>query len=85
MVDFKTMIAVGAGVEMRFEKQSLPTQDASYARPWLRANLGLAFPAPAIKPFIGLEVAAALPSASENRVKALAPKTQVGVYGGIRF
>ena len=85
MFGFKAMIAMSAGVEMRFEKQSLPTQSTSFARPWTRVNIGLVLPASTIKPFIGLELAAAMSTGSENRVKALAPMSQVGLFGGIRF
>ena len=87
MVNFKVVVAVGAGMEMRFEKQSLASSSASYARPWIRANIGMAFPTPIIKPFIGLELAAALSSTSDGiqPVKSLAPKSQIGAYVGIRF
>ncbi|WP_243294477.1 hypothetical protein [Geothrix mesophila] len=87
MVNFKALLAVGVGIEMRFEKQSLASNSTSYARPWLRANIGMAFPTPVIKPFVGLELAAALSSTSDGLqpIKSLAPKSQIGIYTGIRF
>ncbi|WP_286355031.1 hypothetical protein [Geothrix oryzae] len=87
MVNFKAVAAVGVGMEMHFEKQSLASNNASYARPWIRANIGMAFPTPVIKPFVGLELAAALSSTSDGLqlVKSLAPKSQIGAYAGIRF
>lgn len=87
MVNFKAVVAVGAGMEMRFEKQSLASNTATYARPWIRANIGMAFPTSAIKPFVGLELAASLSTNSDGLqpVKSLAPKSQIGAYVGIRF
>lgn len=95
MFNFKAVVAVGAGVEYRFEKLNYTNSgigDVSYARPWFRGNLGMAFPTPLVKPFIGLEMAMPLTSKSYNSggsqedfIKALAPKLQIGVYGGIRF
>jgi len=85
MVNFKTRIAVGAGVEMRYENQSLLSSNATYVRPWFRANLGTVFPTPVVKPFVGLEVAATPFSESKEYVKALSPKAQFGIYGGLRF
>jgi hypothetical protein len=95
MFNFKAMVAFGAGLEYRFEKLNITNSgisDVSYGRPWLRANAGYAFPTPIVKPFIGLEVALPLMSKSfdvnasdSDNTKALAPKLQIGVYGGIRF
>jgi hypothetical protein len=87
MVNFKAVVAMGAGMEMRFEKQSLASNSVSYSRPWIRANIGMAFPTPVIKTFVGLELAVALSSTSDGLqpVKSLAPKSQIGVYAGIRF
>lgn len=91
MFNFKAVVAIGAGVEMRFEKLTLTGsplgQDANYNRPWLRAGVGMAVPSPALKPFIGLEVALALASENEltQAVKAMAPKAEVGLYAGLRF
>jgi hypothetical protein len=85
MFNFKTMVAVGVGMEMRRENQTLLSNNANYTRPWFRANLGIAFPTPIVKPFIGLEMAVTPSSENKEYVKALAPKAQFGVYAGIRF
>lgn len=92
MFNFKALVAVGAGVEYRSEKLSTPGLSTTYGRPWARVNAGYAFPSPLVKPFIGIEVAAPLTKkdyndslGSEDILKSLAPKLQVGVYGGIRF
>jgi len=91
MFNFKAFVAVGAGVEYRSEKLETSTTSTTYGRPWARLNAGLAFPTPLVKPFIGLEVAVPLTSMSnesgsaEDALKSMAPKMQIGVYGGIRF
>jgi hypothetical protein len=82
MFQFKAVVAVGAGLDCRFEKatqSNVYSSSQSYTRPWARVNAGYAIPSPLLKPFIGLEVAAPLIS-KDNR-----PKLQVGLYGGIRF
>ena len=96
MFNFKAFVAVGAGVEYRFEKLEAtggPSgMDTTYNRPWARANIGVAFPTPLVKPFVGLEVAMPLVTKSqdgslksEDILKAQAPRFQVGLYAGIRF
>jgi hypothetical protein len=87
MFNFKTRVAIGAGLEMHFERLSLPANTATLARPWFRANFGMAFPSPVLKPFIGLEIAAAMFPENDlpQTTKSLSPRAQVGVYGGIRF
>jgi hypothetical protein len=95
MFNFKAVVAVGAGLDYRSEKISahdVGTVSTTYGRPWARVNAGYAFPTPALKPFIGLEVAAPLTQKSydsaavfEDRLKSWAPKLQVGLYAGIRF
>lgn len=94
MFNFKAFVAVGAGVEYRFEKLEAPAGDTTYNRPWARANIGVAFPTPLVKPFVGLEVALPLLTKSvdgstsasvSDRLKSIAPKFQVGLYAGIRF
>jgi hypothetical protein len=82
MFNFKALIAVGAGVDYRFEKRTITnvySSSETYSRPWARVNAGYAFPTPIVKPFIGLEAAVPLTD------KQLGPKLQLGVYGGIRF
>ena len=99
MFNFKAFVAVGAGVEYRSEKLSFEapggTQTATYGRPWARVNVGLSFPTPFVKPFVGVEASAPLASTSvtdaeylsdpDKALKSHAPSFQVGVYGGIRF
>ncbi|MDR3682727.1 MAG: hypothetical protein P4L11_03270 [Geothrix sp.] len=95
MFNFKAAIAVGAGLDYRFEKISAHdagTVSTTFGRPWARLNAGYAFPTPVMKPFLGLEVAAPLTknsydraAAFEDQLKSWAPKLQVGLYGGIRF
>ena len=103
MFNFKAFVAVGAGVEYRGEKLSMEGAGTSnpsttYGRPWARVNVGISFPTPLVKPFIGVEAAMPLTSTSapasygfvsandtSNSLKANAPSFQVGVYGGIRF
>jgi hypothetical protein len=92
MFILRSFVSVGAGIEYRFEKLELGGVSTNYARPWGRVNVGISFPTPLLKPFIGLEAAAPMASKSmgigdsaEDTVKALGPKLQLGVYGGIRF
>ena len=82
MFNFKALVAIGAGVDYRFEEstfQDAATTSHTFNRPWARVNAGYAFPSPLVKPFIGIE--AAVPMSKED----LAPKVQIGIYGGIRF
>ncbi len=77
MFNFKAYVAVGAGVEYRFEKlggeaPGDPTVSTTYGRPWARANVGFAFPTPLVKPFVGLEVAVPLVSKSLSDSEYLA-------------
>lgn len=92
MFNFKALVAVGVGLDYRFEHLDNGFKSTTYSRPWMRANAGMAFPTPLVKPFVGLEVAVPLASKSldgnsdlEDLLKSTAPKFQVGVYGGIRF
>jgi len=94
MFNFKALMAVGAGIDYRSEKLSSYGFSTTYGRPWARINVGYAFPAPLVKPFFGIEVAAPLVVKKdhtvvfedrEDELKILAPKLQIGIYGGIRF
>jgi len=96
---FKAGVSASVGVDYRWDKLTGAFEGASssatYGRPWVRANIGFAFPTPVLKPFLGVEVAAAIgkkdvdavtgPATDEEALKALAPKLQIGIYGGIRF
>lgn len=67
--------------------------DTTITRPWLKAGIGFSIPLPVVSPFVRLEAAYALknysvPSALYNADdvrKAMAPKYQIALYGGIRF
>jgi len=92
MLNFKAFVACGAGVEYRFEKLNLDGSEATYNRPWARANVGVAIPSPVLKPFIGIEVDFPLSSTSfsgsssrADFIRSLAPKGQIGINAGIRF
>ena len=96
MFNFKAVVAVGAGLEFRSEKLSGDfggTSDSTtYNRVWIRLNAGYAIPSPVVKPFFGLEVAFPLAkkdlemtSSNADFLKAMAPKSQIGLYAGIRF
>jgi hypothetical protein len=95
---FKAGVSASVGVDYRWDKLEYSfsglSASTTYGRPWARANLGFAIPSPVVKPFVGLEVAAALssksigatgPATDEDALKALAPKLQIGLYAGIRF
>ena len=96
MVTFKAVVAVGAGLEFRSERLSgsvAGTGDSTtYHRVWARMNAGFVVPTPLVKPFFGVEAAFPLstkdlaPDASaSDALKSLAPKSQFGIYAGIRF
>ena len=95
MLNFKAVLALGIGLEYRSEDLSTVTRSTTYGRPWVRANAGYAIPSPIVKPFFGVEVAFPLTSKSSNldvlntspedALKAVAPKSQFGIYAGIRF
>lgn len=91
MFHFKALVAIGAGVEYRSESLKGLETSTTYGRPWVRFNVGYAFPAPLLKPFIGLEADFPLTSQSNDYssaaevLKSVAPRNQVGLYGGIRF
>ena len=66
----------------------------TWNRAWLRFNLSYTFPSVGIKPFIGFETASALTIQSDPvygrettdiLLKAMAPKSQSGIYAGVRF
>lgn len=95
---FKAGVSASVGIDYRWDKLEGSflgvNSSTTYGRPWLRGNIGYAFPTPVVKPFVGLEVAGTLssktvsdfgPSTDEEALKGLAPKLQFGVYFGIRF
>jgi hypothetical protein len=98
-VDWKFLVNVHAGIDLRREKLtsmgSAGVSDGSttYTRPWIKAGVGFSVPTPTVSPFVRLEVAMAATkqgsvsaSSSPDEVrKAMAPEYQIGLYGGIRF
>lgn len=98
MFNFKAFVAIGAGVEFRSERLSATFSglgdSTTYNRVWARVNAGFAIPSPVVKPFVGLEVAFPLTTkgsgvdinaSTADALKAMAPKSQFGLYAGIRF
>jgi len=97
-MDWKLLLNLNAGVEIRRESlktdlDGLGSSSTTYTRPWIRAGIGFSLPTPIVKPFIRLEAAYALKSADalnnnssdDDFNKAMAPKFQIGLYGGVRF
>lgn len=98
-VDWKFLVNIHAGVDLRREKYTLSdfeglnaglNGDNTVTRPWIKAGIGFSVPTPLVSPFFRLEVAMATKKESakdseDNLRKALAPEYQIGLYGGIRF
>jgi hypothetical protein len=97
-VEWKFLVNLHAGVELRHEKLSVSnsvfgTNDsATQTRAWVTAGLGFSVPMPVISPFVRLEVAYATSNADlpatysgSDFDKILAPKYQIALYGGVRF
>lgn len=94
-VDFKVLVNLNVGAEVRQERLSWDLgaagrADTTQSRPWLRAGLGFSIPTPVLSPFARFEVA--VPVSKEDRTgtpsevqKALAPRAQFGIYVGTRF
>ena len=95
-LDWKLFLNLHAGVEIRRESYSADfpawgsTGSTSLTRPWVKFGVGFSVPTPVLSPFIRLEVA--FPSTKTDKTgspddlrQALAPQTQVALYGGIRF
>lgn len=96
-VEWKLLVNLNAGVDLRQEKTKAEwtggqNHSTTITRPWVRAGIGFSVPLPVVSPFIRLEAAYAvktydLPSnpSDDDFNKAMAPKYQIGLYGGIRF
>jgi hypothetical protein len=95
-LEWKLLLNLHAGVEFRRETISADFPawgslgSTSLTRPWIKVGVGFSLPIPVLSPFIRLEVA--FPSSKDDKTgtpdelrQALAPQTQVGLYGGIRF
>ena len=101
MFQYRNGVDAAAGLEWRFEKNGLELSgvEGSHkaSRPWLRANIGYTFALTSFSPFLKLEVAAPLKTASYDRTAtdsatklnsfadAMSPKFQIGLVGGVRF
>lgn len=98
MFNFKAFVAIGAGLEFRSERLSATFSgigdSTTYNRVWARVNAGFAIPSPVVKPFVGIEAAfplttkgsgVGLDASNADALKAMAPKSQFGLYAGIRF
>ena len=92
--DWKFLLNLHAGLDMRSEKLTTTTSTSSdsttVTRPWVKVGAGFAMPTPAVSPFVRLEVAVPLTSSdtsssTDDFRKAMAPSLQVALYGGIRF
>jgi hypothetical protein len=92
--DWKFLLNLHAGLDMRSEKLTTSTPTATDSttliRPWAKAGVGFSLPTPAVSPFVRLEVAVPLTSSDsanspDDFRKAMAPSLQVALYGGIRF
>jgi len=92
--DWKLLLDLHAGLDMRQEKLTTTTSTGSDSttliRPWVKAGVGFNLPTPVVSPFVRLEVAVPLSkddssSNPDDFRKAMAPTLQVALYGGIRF
>lgn len=95
-VDWKFLVSVHAGVEMRHERlawRGLATGNGTSTldRPWARVGLGFSLPVPVLSPVVRVEFSAPLRKEDTNLLssgdlrKALAPKAQAALYVGLRF
>lgn len=95
-LDWKLLLNLHAGVEFRRETYSADFPawgslgSTTQTRPWVKFGIGFSAPLPVVSPFVRLEVA--FPSTKNDKTttpddlrQALAPQTQVALYGGIRF
>lgn len=100
MIRFKTEVTLGFGLELRSERLNGTlhstvgdlVDSTTYTRGWGRVFVGYEIPGPAWKPFVGVDVSYPLSTTSltvdasnSDALKSLAPKSQFGVYVGMRF
>lgn len=97
MFNFKTLVAMGVGLEYRLERLSENAYGSNLSttenRIWARLNAGYVIPGPVAKLFLGAEVAFPFTTSTNQQFspfnpdtfKALAPKNQFGLYAGLRF
>jgi hypothetical protein len=89
-VEWKLLVNLYAGLEVRSEKLEFASESVTYTRPWLRAGVGMNLPIPVASPFIRLEFAMATTKESRmtdasTALKALAPQYQVALNVGVHF
>lgn len=93
-LDWKLLVNLHAGIDVRQEKYTTETASGSASttqtRPWIKAGIGFGIPLPVVSPFVRLEVAAPFTKTSKTDTpddlrKALGAEYQVALYGGIRF
>jgi len=70
----------------------IPAGDTTLIRPWFKAGIGFSIPLPVMSPFLRLEFAytpknysADSTNNSDDFRRAIAPKQQIALYGGVRF
>lgn len=95
-VDWKFLVSLHAGLEMRHERlawSGLPSGNGSSTldRPWARVGVGFSLPLPVLSPVVRLEFSAPLRKEDSNLLssgdlrEALAPRAQAALYVGLRF
>jgi len=69
-----------------------PAGNTTVIRPWLKAGIGFSIPLPVASPFLRLEFAYAVKKYSADSTnngddfrRAIAPKSQLALYAGVRF
>ncbi len=88
---YNATFQVGFALDFRWDKLTDGDTRTTYARPWLRTQVGWSPTGKPIRPVLGVELA--LPLATTNDdvasaeavLKSLAPSFQAGVYAGVRF
>jgi hypothetical protein len=96
-VDWKLLVSIHAGLEMRRERLAWSGLSAGLDgttttdRPWARVGLGFSLPVPVLSPIVRLEVSAPLKkedgllAGGGDLREAMAPQVQGALYVGIRF
>lgn len=89
-VEWKFLVNLYGGMEIRQERLTLGSEKVNYSRPWIKAGIGTTLPLPFITPTFRLELA--MPTVKDEKsgsmsevAKALAPQFQVSLYAGIKF
>lgn len=88
--DWKFLVNLHVGADIRQEKLEYGSESVTYTRPWVKAGIGFSLPLPVVSPFARLELA--VPTTKEDKtgssndlMKAMAPTFQAALYAGIRF